>query len=64
MTVLATPLLEVVGSLCTALLAIGLGRLIELEAILGSLFISTCAQNVGAVVAGHDRKRVLFRLPL
>ena len=64
MTVLATPLLEVVGSLCTALLAMGVGRLIELEAILGSLVISICVQNVGAVVAGHDRKRVLSRLRL
>jgi hypothetical protein len=44
MTVLVTPLLETVGSLCTALLAIEFGRLIELEAILGSLDSSTCAQ--------------------
>jgi hypothetical protein len=45
MTVLATPLLEVVGSLCTALLAIGVGRLIELEAILGSLVINMCPKG-------------------
>jgi hypothetical protein len=45
MTVLATPLLEVVGSLCTALLAIGVGRLIELEAILGSLVINMCSKR-------------------
>jgi hypothetical protein len=46
MTVLATPLLEVVGSLCTALLAIGVGRLIELEAILGSLDINMCSKTL------------------
>jgi hypothetical protein len=45
MTVLATPLLEVVGSFCTALLAIGVGRLIELEAILGSLVINMCSKG-------------------
>lgn len=32
MTVLVTPLVEVAGSLCTALLAIDVGRLIELDA--------------------------------
>jgi hypothetical protein len=37
MTVLATPLEEGVESLCTALLAIGVGRLIEHEAVFGSL---------------------------
>lgn len=42
MTVLATPLLEVIGSFCTALLAIGVGRLIELEATFDSLIINMC----------------------
>ena len=38
MTVLATPLLGVVGSLCTAFLAIGVGLIVlELEAIFGNL---------------------------